>query len=572
MALKIRTVMTYPLNGSTVDFMIPFEYLARKFVTVTLIGTERKELVLNQDYRFTTKNQVTTTRAWGSNDGFSLIEVRRYTSATERLVDFADGSILRAYDLNISQVQTLHVAEEARDLTADTIGVNNDGHLDARGRRIVNVADPVGDFDALNLRTVKVWNDSAYQSQIKAKESEDKAKFSETSAYKWAENPEDVPVVGAEFSAKHYSRKAGKSQAAAAASQTAASRSEGNAKTSEGNAASSASKALASEGAAKTSENNAWTSWDNAQKEANRSKGEADRAKREADKLGNMNELSEAIESVSPPVTGQFGKVVWKYDMDVKTAIRAYSGMSLGWGWDGKGASPFFNFYRGKDESMGSITLDAGKVVRFNGMNSVNFDSTINAKAINATWIHSAGDLVTKGTLYVQGGNYIVMDKWTPSGPNKQTNMIRATVDGFSIDEYFSEIVGQFLERGWHIGGGGNDTWMRHRGDGTFLLNSNRGSRILLNDGAMLEQDGNLRGSIWDGKWLKDFMEERYLVNVWIGAGRTRHVGQTTWEGLIDNGCVMRGIKQIRAGSDCFIEELYFNELWKSTARGQWII
>lgn len=188
MALKIRTVMTYPLNGSTVDFMIPFEYLARKFVTVTLIGQTRKELVLNQDYRFTTKNQITTSRGWGSNDGFDLIEIRRYTSATERLVDFADGSILRAYDLNISQVQTLHVAEEARDLTADTIGVNNDGHLDARGRRIVNVADAVGDFDAVNMNQMKRWDGSALNSA-------NKAAASERNAQQHAQNALDAKAV-----------------------------------------------------------------------------------------------------------------------------------------------------------------------------------------------------------------------------------------------------------------------------------------------------------------------------------------------------------------------------------------
>src|SRR5699024_9854773 len=124
------------------------------------------------DYRFTTKNQIITTRGWGPNDGYTLIEIRRYTSATERLVDFADGSILRAYDLNISQVQTLHVAEEARDLTADTISVNNDGHLDARGRRIVNVADAVDDFDAVNLNQVKRWDGSALNSANKAAISE----------------------------------------------------------------------------------------------------------------------------------------------------------------------------------------------------------------------------------------------------------------------------------------------------------------------------------------------------------------------------------------------------------------
>ncbi|WP_459625918.1 phage tail fiber domain-containing protein, partial [Enterobacter hormaechei] len=73
---------------------------------MTLIGVDRKELILNQDYRFATKTTISTTRALGPADGYNLIEIRRYTSATERLVDFTDGSILRAYDLNISQVQT----------------------------------------------------------------------------------------------------------------------------------------------------------------------------------------------------------------------------------------------------------------------------------------------------------------------------------------------------------------------------------------------------------------------------------------------------------------------------------
>ena len=132
-----KTVLTYPLNGAQKDFTIPFEYLARKFIAVTLIGKTRQTLTLNSDYRFTSRTNVTTTKAWGPGDQFTSIEIRRVTSATDRLVDFADGSILRAYDLNTSQVQSLHIAEEARDLTADTIAVNNDGDLDARGRRLV---------------------------------------------------------------------------------------------------------------------------------------------------------------------------------------------------------------------------------------------------------------------------------------------------------------------------------------------------------------------------------------------------------------------------------------------------
>lgn len=565
MATTIKTVMTYPLDGSTTDFNIPFEYLARKFVRVTLIGVDRKELILNQDYRFATKTTISTTRVLGPADGYNLIEIRRYTSATERLVDFTDGSILRAYDLNISQVQTLHVAEEARDLTADTIGVNNDGNLDARGRRIVNVADAKDPGDVITLGQVSRWNESALNSANAAKVSENNAKASEirsgqaetrsvqaetrsvtaetnsknseAMAQKWAANPLGEIVANNMFSSFHYANQANLSAGAA--------------KTSENNSASSASASAAS---------------------AASSKNEADRAKREADKLGNMNQLSESIESVTAPVGDTTGKVVWGYDMDVKNYIRAYAGMSLGKGWDGKGSSPFFNFYRGQDEPSGSLRLDANKVVRFNGMNSVDFDSTINAQAINGSWIHSTGDLVADNTLYVHGGEYIIKDKWVPNGVNKTTNLIRGSVGGFTCDEQFNEIVGRYIERVWHLVGGGNDMWMNFKGNGNFEIGGNRGARIVLNGGAVVESDGNIRGAAWDGKWLKDFMEERYLTNIWIGAGRSQHVGETTWDGWVDNGCVLRGIKQIHYKYTSFIEELHFNELWKATARGQWII
>lgn len=162
MANVIKTVLTYPLDGSTTDFNIPFEYLARKFVVVTLLGVDRRVLTLTTDYRFATRTVIATNKAWGPADGYTKIEIRRVTSATERLVDFTDGSILRAYDMNVAQIQTMHVAAEARNMTADTIGVNNDGHLDARGRRIVNVANAVDDRDAVPLGQLEVMNQSSW--------------------------------------------------------------------------------------------------------------------------------------------------------------------------------------------------------------------------------------------------------------------------------------------------------------------------------------------------------------------------------------------------------------------------
>lgn len=147
-----KTVITYDLDGSNKDFEVPFEYLARKFVVVTLIGTDRLVLTPGIDYRFSQRTIITTTQSWGAAQGYNLLEIRRLTSATERLVDFSDGSVLRAYDLNISNVQSLHIAEEGRDIATDTIGVDNNGNLDARGRRIVNMADGVNPGDAVTVR------------------------------------------------------------------------------------------------------------------------------------------------------------------------------------------------------------------------------------------------------------------------------------------------------------------------------------------------------------------------------------------------------------------------------------
>lgn len=173
------TVKTVTLDGSTRDFEIPFEYLARKFVVLTLIGTDRKELVLNVDYRFTQRTIVTTTQVWGPDSGYNLLEIKRVTSATERLVDFSDGSILRASDLNTATVQALHIAEEGRDIATDTIGVDNDGNLDARGRRIVNLADAVSDGDSVTLRQEKTWAASTLNNALRA---ETAAQSSEGSA------------------------------------------------------------------------------------------------------------------------------------------------------------------------------------------------------------------------------------------------------------------------------------------------------------------------------------------------------------------------------------------------------
>lgn len=272
------TIVTINLTGQT-DFNIPFEYLARKFVVVTLLGTDRKVLTLNTDYRFVSKTVISLANPTPA--GYTQLELRRETSATERLVDFHDGSILRAYDLNLSQIQTLHVAEEARDLTADTIGVNDEGHLDARNRRIVNLADAVNGRDAITLGQVLTWNDSAYNSMIAAQNYAAQALSHANNADHRAlvaQQAADAAQISANSSMQHAQfseNKATVSQQAAQLSQEAATRSE------------QAKDSIVGSEAFCT-------------QEANRAHSEAERAKVEADKLGNMNDFAAAIQEVSP--------------------------------------------------------------------------------------------------------------------------------------------------------------------------------------------------------------------------------------------------------------------------------
>lgn len=212
--MAITTIYTYPLTGSQREFTVPFEYLARRFVVLTLIGQDRKELVLATDFRFISKTIVQTTVAWGPADGYERIDIRRDTSATDRLVDFADGSILRASELNISQIQTLHVAEEARNMVADTIAENADGDLDARGRRLVNLADAQEPDHAVTLRQEQAWS----QSTLGNRNAAEAAAVLSVSARDAAQSAQGVSTAQATLA----TAKATESEASAVRSETAA--------------------------------------------------------------------------------------------------------------------------------------------------------------------------------------------------------------------------------------------------------------------------------------------------------------------------------------------------------------
>lgn len=255
-----KTVATYDLDGSSREFDFSFDYLSRTFVQVTLIGTDRRLLTVGTDYTFVGNTRIRTGEIYGPPE-WTQIEIRRVTSTTERLVDFQDASILRADDLNLSDLQVLHVAEEAREAATETIGTNNFGHLDARGRRIVNVADPADLGDVLTLRYYQEDRTGTYVAKQAAEAARDKAK-------EWATSPN--VVEGTLRSSKYYAEQASSSSSfsdqRATASSASATASAASAAFSDQRASASADSASASASSAAASLNARMVSEEYAQK------------------------------------------------------------------------------------------------------------------------------------------------------------------------------------------------------------------------------------------------------------------------------------------------------------------
>mgnify|MGYP001629766882 CR=1 FL=1 len=176
------TIAFYIGDGATTDFAVPFDYLAKKFVRVSLGVTILKGGDYgdtSKDYYFLDKTKV---RLKVPPQEGEVLTIRRYTSATDRVVSFKDASVLKATDLDVSSVQTIHIAEEARDIINDALTKDREGNWDAKGNRIVNVGTPEADSDAMTYGVYKADAMGACQAKLDAEAARDAAKVSETNA------------------------------------------------------------------------------------------------------------------------------------------------------------------------------------------------------------------------------------------------------------------------------------------------------------------------------------------------------------------------------------------------------
>jgi len=215
-----QTQKTYVSDGTQTIYTFEFDYISKDFVKVLVDAVE-------VGFTFTGTYQVTLDEAPAVD---AVIIIQRVTDKG-RIVDFVDGSVLVAKDLNISALQAIHIAAEADDKASGSLAITDTGAYSAGFRRVSLMGPPVDDLDAVT----KAWAETAQTAQLSQ-----------------AITAKDAAVAAG-----------GISEASASAAQTSeanAAASAVEASASETNAANSAGASAASEGAAATSASNASTS------------------------------------------------------------------------------------------------------------------------------------------------------------------------------------------------------------------------------------------------------------------------------------------------------------------------
>ena len=150
-----NSFVRYTGNGSTSSYAVPFSYRAQGDVAITIDGVATTD--------FTWDGAGTNITFTSPPANLSSIEIRRTTSQAARLVDYADGSVLKENDLDTDSQQGFFMGQEAIDDAADKIKLDNaDFQWDAQSKRLKNVADPTGAQDVATKNYIEsTWLSAA---------------------------------------------------------------------------------------------------------------------------------------------------------------------------------------------------------------------------------------------------------------------------------------------------------------------------------------------------------------------------------------------------------------------------
>ena len=268
----LKTSVTYNGTGTQTRFDFPFDYLRKSFVYVSVDNALMNNIT---DYTIDGRTVVFNTAPASG----SVIRIYRETS-TDRLVVWADASVLKAADMTIQQVQQLHILEETNDWTKSSSIVLNDEGTAWQGRnyRLTNISDPVDEQDAVTKRYIDNEENSFMATMNALKnQTEQMANQSSTNANNAKKSEANAKL--SETNAKRSETQSKNSELAAKDSETNAKLSETLAKTSETNAKTSADSAGASKEAAQSAATTASNFASAARNSANEAQTYMDNAK-----------------------------------------------------------------------------------------------------------------------------------------------------------------------------------------------------------------------------------------------------------------------------------------------------
>ena len=142
-----NSFVRYTGNGSTTAYAISYSYRDAADLIVSINGVATTSYTLN--------SAGTTLTFDSAPANASAIEIRRKTSQTVRLTDYAAGSVLTENDLDTDSTQAFFMSQEAIDDAGDVIKLSNvNFQWDIQNKRLTNVADPVNDTDGVNKQFI----------------------------------------------------------------------------------------------------------------------------------------------------------------------------------------------------------------------------------------------------------------------------------------------------------------------------------------------------------------------------------------------------------------------------------
>ena len=144
--------VNYTGDGSNRIFNLTFTYLQQSEVSVKV-----NNVAVTFTWLDSSRVQTATAPASGA-----IVEVRRTSSRTARVVDFQDGAVLTEAALDADSNQLFNLTQEAFDASDSTPQLASDNTFNALSKRIKNVADPVNAQDAVT----KNWAETGLTSQV----------------------------------------------------------------------------------------------------------------------------------------------------------------------------------------------------------------------------------------------------------------------------------------------------------------------------------------------------------------------------------------------------------------------